>query len=179
MTSLVTEYIATRDDRPYLIEKELKGDSNTKISLERPPTLFHSIERSALPPHEKSAIRLQQEGTTMLFAGSETTARLLAHTIFHLLDNPNIVQRIKDELLEAMGDDEQIPDLKVLEKLRWLVKSSLIIMNPGLALTACDRLPLSANPFDSGLQQHLDFLLYLKQHLFIKIGLFRQIHQSA
>ncbi|UKZ80114.1 hypothetical protein TrVFT333_007879 [Trichoderma virens FT-333] len=140
MMSLVSEYIATRDDRPRPTEKELQGDSNTKIGLERPPTLFHSIERSALPPHEKSAVRLQQEGTTMLFAGSETTARLLAHTIFHLLDNPDVVQKIKDELLEVMGDDKQIPDLKILEKLPWLTASVRESLRLRAATTS--RLPL-------------------------------------
>ncbi|RFU72711.1 cytochrome p450 [Trichoderma arundinaceum] len=140
MTSLVAEYIATREDRPHLAEKTVEGDSKVKTSLERPPTLFHSIERSALPPHEKNAFRLQQEGTTMLFAGSETTARLLAHTMFHLLDNPYIVLNIRKELWEVMGDDKQIPDLKILEKLPWLTASIRESLRLRAATTS--RLPL-------------------------------------
>lgn len=120
MKGLVTEYMTTREDRPQL-ESQKTHDGSAKISMQRPPTLFHAIERSTLPPQEKNAARLQQEGATMLFAGSETTARLLAHTIFHILDNPDILKKLKEEVLQAV-DDHKIPDLKILEKLPWLVR---------------------------------------------------------
>ncbi|KAL7943922.1 cytochrome P450 [Trichoderma barbatum] len=138
MKGLVSEYMTTRDDRPQL-EREKPHGGSAKISMQRPPTLFHAIERSTLPPHEKNATRLQQEGATMLFAGSETTARLLAHTIFHILDNPDILQKIRGEILEAVADNK-IPDLKVLEKLPWLTASVRESLRLRAATTS--RLPL-------------------------------------
>ncbi|KAL7905486.1 cytochrome P450 [Trichoderma velutinum] len=138
MKSLVTEYMTTREDRPQLESQKTNGES-AKISMQRPPTLFHAIERSTLPPHEKNAVRLQQEGATMLFAGSDTTARLLAHTIFHIIDNPDILRKLREEILEAV-DDDKIPDLKILEKLPWLTASVRESLRLRAATTS--RLPL-------------------------------------
>jgi hypothetical protein len=125
MEKLVAEYFAMKDKQPPAQEPKQQADSSAKIGLQRPLTLFHAIDKSSLPAHEKDAKRLQQEGATMLFAGGETTARLLAHTMFHLLDHPDILQKVKDEILKAAGETNRILDLKTLESLPWLVSNSV------------------------------------------------------
>ncbi|KAJ5374407.1 hypothetical protein N7517_006413 [Penicillium concentricum] len=61
-------------------------------------TLFHALLDSKLPSEEKAAGRLSQEVFTVISAGGETTAKNLATLTFHLLNNPDKLQRLRDEL---------------------------------------------------------------------------------
>lgn len=131
---MVGHHMGAKKSQPW---EEEGNKTGSKIGTDKPPTLFHSIERSQLPPQEKSAARLQQEGATMLFAGSETTARLLCHTVFHLLDNPDILRQIREEVLKAVGDSKRIPDLRTLEKLPWLVSLRTLWIIPPPPLHTC------------------------------------------
>lgn len=115
MGKIVAEYVARRDTKKGISEQK-EDDNNIK-----PKTLFHSIEQSALPPHEKIPLRLVHEGLTVLFAGAETGARLLTHTFYHLLDNPDVLKNVKNEIDNAIGESSKLPDVKVLEGLPWLV----------------------------------------------------------
>ena len=116
MSKVVAKYVATKATEP---EVEKQDDASNRI---KPKTLFHAIDKSNLPPQEKTPLRLTQEGLTVLFAGGETGSRLLAHTVYHLLANPDVLEKVKKEILEAVGDSEERPDIKVLESLPWLVR---------------------------------------------------------
>ena len=118
MAKRAKDHMRSRDQ---IIKSEKLGDS----AISEPRTLFHAIDASNLPPEQKTLDRLTQEGVTVLVAGSETTARLLSHTIFHLLDNPSIIEKIRQEVNSVMGSQEHVPDAKVLEALPWLVSSHL------------------------------------------------------
>ncbi|KAJ5040206.1 hypothetical protein NUH16_010008 [Penicillium rubens] len=61
-------------------------------------TLFHALLDSKLPPEEKAPDRLSQEVFTVISAGGETTAKNLTTLTFHLLNNPDKLQRLRDEL---------------------------------------------------------------------------------
>jgi cytochrome P450 len=89
----------------------------------RPASIFEAIDQSSQPECEKTAPRLIQEGVTLLFAGGETVARSLTHTIFYLLDNPDIYAKVKREIDEATPEGEQIPSYQTLRGLPWLVGS--------------------------------------------------------
>lgn len=116
MARVVAKYVASKATDPEVPKQD---DANDKI---KPKTLFHAIDKSNLPPHEKTPLRLTQEGLTVLFAGGETTSRLLCHTVYHLLANPEALEKVKKEVLEAAGDSKKLPDVKVLEGLPWLVR---------------------------------------------------------
>ena len=116
MAKMVAKYVAKKATDP---EVEGQDDAGNKI---KPKTLFHALYKSNLPPHEKSPLRLKQEGLTVLFAGGETGSRLLSHTMYHLLANPEVLEKVKKEILEAVGDSKERPDIKVLEGLPWLVR---------------------------------------------------------
>ena len=119
MGKLAANYVASK-----ATESEVKGqdDGSVKALSTRPKTLFHAIDQSSLPPHEKSPARLAQEGFTVLVAAAETISRLLSHTVFHLLANPEVLERVKEEILEAARRSNELPDIKVLEVLPWLVR---------------------------------------------------------
>lgn len=117
MASIAAQYITSKAREPELT-KPLGEQKTTK-----PRTLFHAIEASGLPPHEKLPRRLAQEGLTILFAGGETGSRLLAHTVYHLLCNPAVLGQVRNEVWDAVGDSNTLPDVKVLESLPWLVRT--------------------------------------------------------
>ncbi|KAF2970083.1 hypothetical protein GQX73_g3437 [Xylaria multiplex] len=131
---IVAAYVKRRDS------EHKSGMNNDKDENIRPKSIFHSIDQSSLPPHEKSPLRMEQEAITVLAAGSETTARVLAHTIFHLLQNPDILAKVKEELFNAIGDSGQLPDVKVLENLPWLTACLRESLRLRAAITS--RLPL-------------------------------------
>lgn len=54
-------------------------------------------------------------------AGSDTVANTLAMTTFHLLDNPDKLAKLVEELERAMPDPEKPARLTVVEKLPYLV----------------------------------------------------------
>ena len=61
-------------------------------------TLFHALLNSKLPAEEKAPDRLSQEVFTVISAGGETTAKNLSTLSFHLLHNPDKLQRLREEL---------------------------------------------------------------------------------
>ena len=140
MARVVAKYIAGKS-----IEAKSGTHAETGVSSIKPKTIFHSIDRSNLPPHEKTPLRLQQEGLTVLFAGGETGSRLLAHTVYHLLDNPEVLCKVKTEVLDAAKDSNKIPDVKVLEGLPWLVRSVFGVPLP-LKAYCVGRMLLYASP---------------------------------
>jgi cytochrome P450 len=84
------------------------------------PTIFHElIETSDLPPEEKTLQHLVDEGQSVVAAGQVTTTHYLNATAFHILANPDVLQKLKTELAEAMPDGTVIPQQK-LEQLPYL-----------------------------------------------------------
>lgn len=80
-----------------LIEARNRGD-NVELGKHDRPTLFHSIVNSDLPPEERGPERMTQEAQSTIGAGAETVSKTLAWTTYHLLANPDIFQKMKDEL---------------------------------------------------------------------------------
>jgi cytochrome P450 len=85
-------------------------------------TVFQTLLDSDLPEQEKSAQRLQDEGQSVVGAGSETTAKALSVITFHLLNDKRKLQRLREELKSASIVDLNSPGLiSRLEKLPYLV----------------------------------------------------------
>lgn len=57
----------------------------------------------------------------LLIAGMETTAQTLTALTYHLLSNPPILRRLKQELELAMPDPNQLPIASKLDSLPYLV----------------------------------------------------------
>lgn len=86
------------------------------------PSLFEELrDTEKLPAQEKTASRLTDEGFILLIAGSETPAKTLALTLFHLLSIPTKLQRLRSEITEAMPNPQaSLPALNTLEKMPFL-----------------------------------------------------------
>ncbi|QSZ30010.1 hypothetical protein DSL72_004528 [Monilinia vaccinii-corymbosi] len=111
-------------------------------------TIFHTLrDTDLLPPQEKTMRRLADEGNTVISAGTDTTAHTLAVLFYHLLDNPEILSRLRDEISTI---DEDITWAS-LEKLSFL--SAVIAEGLRMASVALTRLPRIAPDEDLKFQQ--------------------------
>jgi cytochrome P450 len=97
-----------------------KGQTDEKMSVPK-GTLFHALLDSRLPMEEKESGRLSQEVFTVISAGGETTAKNLTTLTFHLLSNPDKLQRLRDELKEL--DPNGTASLVEYEMMPYLVSS--------------------------------------------------------
>ncbi|KAJ9502926.1 hypothetical protein H2202_002049 [Exophiala xenobiotica] len=93
-------------------------------------TIFQALLDSDLPPEEKSADRLQDEGQTIVGAGSETTAKSLAVITFYLLDDKKKLARLREELKTVMPSPTSPVTLTTLEQLPYLTA----VINEGIRL---------------------------------------------
>ncbi|KAI9769290.1 MAG: hypothetical protein M1839_003767 [Geoglossum umbratile] len=84
------------------------------------PTIFHEMFNSDLPPREKDINRLWQEGQVVIGGGTETVGNALTVITFHLLSNPDMMRRLKQELAEVIPDVTDIPSWQRLEQLPYL-----------------------------------------------------------
>ena len=84
--------------------------------------MFQTILNSNLSPEEKTQERLAQEGFTIHLGGGGTTAHILVNATYHLLANKETaLVRLRKELSTAMADPNTKLEVKVLEKLPYLV----------------------------------------------------------
>ena len=59
------------------------------------------LSNKKLPDEEKELERLEQELKFLIIAGTDAPSQVMALTMFHLFWNPEICQKLKDELDEA------------------------------------------------------------------------------
>ena len=68
------------------------------------PTILFEMLRSDLPPEDKQLRRLNEEAQLLVAARLTTTAWALTNISFHIIANPMIYQRLRDELQTAPRD---------------------------------------------------------------------------
>ncbi|KAJ4422630.1 hypothetical protein N0V82_002749 [Gnomoniopsis sp. IMI 355080] len=92
-------------------------------------TIFHELLASSmLPESEKTVDRLAQDGQVLNQGGTLTTSYSLCVAVFHVLDQPSCLAKLRAELLHALPDPEgaiSIADLQRLPYLGAVVKESL------------------------------------------------------
>ncbi|RYP45943.1 hypothetical protein DL769_011423 [Monosporascus sp. CRB-8-3] len=110
------------------------GSTGGKMNQNSPPTVVGAIMDSDLPPAEKTAERLSDEVITVAGAAFETTAYTLSVTLYNVYCNPQILQRLRAELLSA-GLNKRETNLAELERLPYLTAVLLegLRFSPALA----------------------------------------------
>jgi cytochrome P450 len=118
--------LADRHRKEFLAENysEKHAKSEKEARGSRQHTLFHALTASGLPDDEKRPKSMAHEGFEILLAGSDTTARTMGIAAYHVMANPNIAQRLHDELKTAMPYPQDKVELKVLEQMPWLVRAN-------------------------------------------------------
>ncbi|KAL8933993.1 MAG: hypothetical protein Q9216_006123 [Gyalolechia sp. 2 TL-2023] len=107
-------------ERPQTQEGKLEGNK---------PRLFQQILESNLPAHEKTSSRMGQEGFSVIAAGGETVARTLTVLTYHLLANPDLLLKLRQELKCAQPDLLTPLSFHELERLPWLTPVGMTMMN--------------------------------------------------
>ncbi|KAI4264336.1 MAG: hypothetical protein L6R42_000547 [Xanthoria sp. 1 TBL-2021] len=83
-------------------------------------TVFSALLESTLPPEELSVTRLQHEAISVTGAGIETTMRALSLASFHIIANPPVSKRLREELIQAIPDSDNPPPWDELGRLPYL-----------------------------------------------------------
>ncbi|QKX57661.1 uncharacterized protein TRUGW13939_04779 [Talaromyces rugulosus] len=104
------------------------NDKEEKIKFSH-PTFFHEVLSSNLSEEEKSAERLAQEIQVVIGAGGETVAKALSWITYYLLENPQSLEKLKNELNKM--DPDQEASLASLEQMPYLTS----VMLEGLRLS--------------------------------------------
>lgn len=103
---------ATAAIREFEQAPDIKGDQ---------VNLMQAILRSDLPPREKTRNRMAQEAFTVLTASGDTIARTLTTAVYHLVANPHLLGRLREELTAVMPGPKYEVKLQQLENLTWFV----------------------------------------------------------
>ncbi|RDW74782.1 hypothetical protein BP6252_05924 [Coleophoma cylindrospora] len=98
----------------------INASSSSEVSNASHATIFSELLEGDLPANEKSVPRLIQEAHIITAAGTETTAWCLSVIMFHLLDKPHLLQKLRRELEEAIPDISVEAPWLTLEKLPYL-----------------------------------------------------------
>ncbi|PVH77446.1 cytochrome P450 [Cadophora sp. DSE1049] len=134
-----------QDDTQKVIDGEYKS-TQAQRDLGMDKTIIHALLESDLPEDEKAHSRIWQEGQVVIGAGADTTAASIAITHFHILNNPDVLNRLRLELIAAMPDPYFPAKLSVVERLPYLNA----VVQEGLRLSygAVGRLQRS-HPFET------------------------------
>lgn len=83
--------------------------------------IIGELRNGQLPSEEKSLDRLSDEASVLIGAAADAPTLFLTGLTFHLLANPEVLKRLRSELVSVMPDPAILPSWKVLDKLPYLV----------------------------------------------------------
>ncbi|KAL6719565.1 hypothetical protein ACLMJK_003807 [Lecanora helva] len=101
-------------------ESQPAGKGKGIITGDNDTTLFKALLHSDLPHEDLSRLRLLHEAIAVTTAGLETTKWTLSVATFHILSNPSVLNRLREELNAAIPDATQPASLTQLQRLPYL-----------------------------------------------------------
>lgn len=105
--------------------QKLEGDVEQAVSKQikdtSRPCLIQRINESNLVEAERTPDRLLQEAEQFIVAGSETTGNTLTVTTFHILQNPDVQYKLRQELRDANIQFDHDINVAALQNLPYLV----------------------------------------------------------
>ncbi|KAI0144373.1 cytochrome P450 [Xylariaceae sp. FL1272] len=79
-----------------IIKAKASGTGSDSSSAES--VYYTVLDNPILPAPEKALLRLEQEGALLVLAGTESPAKSLTTMFYHLLANPPIMRKLREEL---------------------------------------------------------------------------------
>lgn len=101
--------------------KDTLEDRDSSSNDEKRDDIFHSMTGPNVPNAEKTLDRLVDEGALLLGAGTETTARAIAVSMFHVIRDEDVGRKLLAELRTVMDTPRSKVSWSELEKLPYLV----------------------------------------------------------
>ncbi|KAL3420618.1 hypothetical protein PVAG01_07063 [Phlyctema vagabunda] len=111
--------VAQRTETSKQIKAVRSGEDKSHSGTTH-PTVFHDIFDSKLPESEKGIERVTNEAMVLESAGTGSTGWTLCLATFHLLANPDVLRKLKDELFNAAGAGTDDIPLATLQSLPYL-----------------------------------------------------------
>ncbi|CZR52405.1 related to cytochrome P450 CYP3/CYP5/CYP6/CYP9 subfamilies [Phialocephala subalpina] len=111
--------------------------------------IIQSLLAPEVPAQEKTIDQLMDETKTIIFGGTESTARALSVTTFHLLNNKSLLKKLREEL-RTLGpvQDYTIVQLEALSYLTGVVNEGIRLTHgPCNRLLRCAQEPLQYKEF--------------------------------
>ena len=99
---------------------DIKQGAKAQETEKSHETVFSALLESSLTPEDLSVTRLQHEAISVTAGGIETTMRALSVASFHIIANPPVLQRLREELITAIPNPENSPSLDDLATLPYL-----------------------------------------------------------
>lgn len=93
----------------------------TDMEFKETDSIFDALVSPHVPPEEKTLNRLEDESALLLGAGTETTARAISMSMFHLINNKDIATKLREELRTILEMPTSKASWTQLEKLPYLV----------------------------------------------------------
>jgi cytochrome P450 len=128
--------------RTQYIENQVKkviGNKDKAGKEKEKRTIIREIFESDLPAGDRTAHALEQEAQTFVAAGTASTARVLESTIFYILDNPSITQKLVAEVRQIGSDSSALIPSRQLEQLPYL--SAIVLEGLRMAPAVPSRFP--------------------------------------
>ncbi len=97
---------------------------------------------SELPQSEKSPYRMRCEAIQFVSAGTDTVSNSMHMLTYHVVEQPHILQRLRDEIRAVQPDSSQPAPLRKLEQLPYLTSVILEALRLGYGVST--RSPRSA-----------------------------------
>jgi cytochrome P450 len=112
----VAAFLRLQNDMERNITATLAANSTTES--EKKSVIVQALGDERIPPNERGLARLLDEGTVIIFAGTETSARALSVAMFHLTRNKHLITALRHELSSNLpnveGDEYTVSQLEPL-----------------------------------------------------------------
>lgn len=115
----VADFLALQDEIKENITTTLEKQSLSEAASKS--VIIEALGDQRIPPEERTLNRLLDEGTVIIFAGTETSSRALAVGMFYLLNNKSLITRLRAELATLPDQPDENLTLQQLEPLPFLV----------------------------------------------------------
>jgi len=99
----------------------------TGVDFEEQGSIFDALVSPLVPSEEKTLDRLEDESALLLGAGTETTARAIALSMFHIINNKDIAMKLREELRTVLETPFSKASWTQLEQLPYLVSFKLTV----------------------------------------------------
>lgn len=123
----VAKFLTLQDDIERDITATLAANSTT--DAEKKSIIIQALGDPRIPSEERGLVRLLDEGTVIIFAGTETSARALSVAMFHFARNKKLVEALREELNTLPLLERNEYALSQLEPLPFLVQFPLLLWN--------------------------------------------------
>ncbi|KAI9651889.1 MAG: hypothetical protein M1831_007511 [Alyxoria varia] len=120
MRAQISTILSSRNQTEGSVAQKSKTMDEEELENQTGGSMFTALLNSNLPPSELSLDRLHHEAISVIGAGLETTLRALTVATFHIANNPQVQERLRAELNDAIPDPSNPPSWEALQRLPYL-----------------------------------------------------------